>query len=152
MAQSEIPKVGGDVDAYCSRCEMDLAHTVVAMVGDKPVQTKCNTCGAFHRYRVPMSERKASGGRRTAKKPSGASVPRTTSWERDWEQQVAQAGDAPIKKYRMTEAFSKADLMQHSKYGLGIVQQDLGGEKVSVLFRSGLRTLVVNRPVRAPSM
>ena len=26
-------KVGGDVDAWCTRCKMNLGHTVLAMVG-----------------------------------------------------------------------------------------------------------------------
>jgi len=44
-------KVGGEVDAVCGRCKMTLAHTILAMVGTKPVRVQCNTCGAQHGYR-----------------------------------------------------------------------------------------------------
>ena len=63
-------KVGGEVDAFCTRCKMDLAHTILAMVGTKPVRVRCNTCGGDHAFRGPpgASERKASttAAKRTA--------------------------------------------------------------------------------------
>ena len=37
-------KTGGEVDCFCTRCKMVLAHTILAMVGDRPARVKCNTC------------------------------------------------------------------------------------------------------------
>src|SRR5512132_2916008 len=44
-------KVGGEVDSFCTKCEMTLAHTVIAMVEGRPVKVECNTCHGVHRYR-----------------------------------------------------------------------------------------------------
>src|SRR6266511_3985193 len=44
-------KVGGEVDAFCTKCELTLAHTVHAVVSGKPVKVECNTCHGVHRYR-----------------------------------------------------------------------------------------------------
>lgn len=158
----ETPKVGGDVDAFCSRCGMDLAHTVVAMVGSKVVQARCNTCGAFHRYKAPKSAPKGRATRSTDSaqlRPSGpgargmtgrgsgegAAARKASSWEMRWNEQVNQAGDAPVHPYRMTETFAKGQLVQHPRFGLGVVQQTTGADKVEILFREGLRTLVMGR-------
>src|SRR5438309_8942814 len=47
-----MTKVGGEADAWCTKCEMVLAHTVIAMVGTKPVKVECNTCHGVHKYRA----------------------------------------------------------------------------------------------------
>ena len=44
-------KVGADIDAWCTRCKMNLGHTILAMVGSKPVRVRCNTCQGEHNYR-----------------------------------------------------------------------------------------------------
>src|SRR6266542_3841768 len=44
-------KVGGEVDAFCTKCELTLAHTVHAVVSKKPIKIKCNTYHNMHHYR-----------------------------------------------------------------------------------------------------
>src|SRR5437762_7464331 len=44
-------KPGGDVDSWCGKCKRILAHTIEAMVGDKPARVHCNTCNAQHSYK-----------------------------------------------------------------------------------------------------
>ena len=58
-------KVGADIDAWCTRCKMNLGHTILAMVGSKPVRVRCNTCQGEHNYRG-----------------SAGAEPRKGSWER----------------------------------------------------------------------
>ena len=61
-------KVGGEVDAFCTKCQLTLAHTVHAVVSGRPVKVECNTCHGVHRYRDPP------GGRPFAP-PARASTP-----------------------------------------------------------------------------
>ncbi|MGB8933052.1 MAG: hypothetical protein WCC48_17540, partial [Anaeromyxobacteraceae bacterium] len=56
-----MPKVGGEVDALCTKCELVLAHTVIAMVGEVPVKVECNTCHGVHRYKNPKVAPQRSG-------------------------------------------------------------------------------------------
>ena len=53
--------VGSDVEAYCTKCKMVLAHAVVAMEGTKPRRVRCNTCNGEHNYRAakPVAKAKA---------------------------------------------------------------------------------------------
>ena len=48
---SKKPSAGGLVATYCTKCKLDLGHTIMAMVGEKIVRVKCRTCGSEHNYR-----------------------------------------------------------------------------------------------------
>ena len=39
-------KVGGEVDAFCTRCKMALAHTILAMVGQRSSAFAATHAGA----------------------------------------------------------------------------------------------------------
>ena len=45
-------KVGGEVDVFCTRCKMELGHTILAMVGQTIARVQCNTCRGQHAYRA----------------------------------------------------------------------------------------------------
>src|SRR5437588_9021934 len=75
MAQAN--RVGGDVDAFCTRCKMELGHTILAMVGSRPARVRCNTCQGEHNYRSePDAPRKGSWAPKAAR-----ARPVVTSWE-----------------------------------------------------------------------
>ena len=61
---------GTDVDAYCTKCKLVLAHTVVTMKGVKPSRVKCNTCTGEHNYRAEKPQPKTA-----AKKPAKGKSP-----------------------------------------------------------------------------
>jgi len=126
-----MAKVGGEVDAFCSRCQLLLAHTVIAMVGAVPVKVECNTCRTVHKYRSALP------------KPAKVAMPRGTARGAavSFDQILAsQAG--PAKRYVPTESFSAGDVLDHPSFGRGFVsaQKDMG--KVEVTFRTGVKTLV----------
>ncbi len=70
---------GSEIDAWCTRCRMDLGHRIVAMVGTAPKRVICLTCGSVHNYRPAAGspQAKASGQRlgrqprRSAKRQEG---------------------------------------------------------------------------------
>jgi hypothetical protein len=42
---------GDDIDAYCTRCKIDLTHTVLSLASENLAErVRCNTCGSEHRY------------------------------------------------------------------------------------------------------
>lgn len=56
---------GKDVRAYCSRCKLNLSHTIITVSADnKPDRVQCNTCKTERTYRPPRNEAdaKANGG------------------------------------------------------------------------------------------
>ncbi len=60
--------VGGDVNAWCSKCKMELAHTIIAMVDELPKKVQCNTCSGKHNYRLKPVVKSAGKVRKTTRK------------------------------------------------------------------------------------
>src|SRR3954466_12892766 len=48
-------KPGVEVDAWCTKCKMDLLHRIIAMQGDKVLRVECRTCNGHHSYRAPKA-------------------------------------------------------------------------------------------------
>jgi len=139
-------ETGKDIDSYCGKCKMTLAHVIVAMNGTKVVQAQCKTCYATHAYRADPATRvkkaastRAGSGTRTAK----AAKPQFTATEFDVV--MSQRNIAKAKRYGIRETFITTDVIDHKKFGLGAVVTNLEDDKIEVLFRDGPRVLVHSR-------
>lgn len=53
-----MPRLGDDIDDYCSRCQRTTDHSVVTMSGEEVQKTRCRTCGSEHKYRKNQGGRK----------------------------------------------------------------------------------------------
>lgn len=124
-----MAQVGGEVDAFCTRCQLLLAHTVIAMVGAVPVKVECNTCRTVHRFR----------GAPAAKRP-GDRAPRATS-RVSFEELLAGHSGEP-RRYAPTVLFAAGDVLDHATFGRGFVSGMKDPGKVEVTFRTGVKTLV----------
>ncbi len=125
-----MAKVGGEVDAFCTRCQLLLAHTVIAMVGAVPVKVECNTCRSVHRFRGASTT-----PRRTAPR-QGRGAP-AISFD---EMLASQTGAA--RRYAPTLLLTTGDVVDHPTFGRGFVSGVKDPGKVEVTFRTGVKTLV----------
>ena len=129
-------RVGGEIDAFCTRCKMLLAHTILAMVGSRPARVQCNTCGGQHNFR----------GAPDAPAPNGASAaaePRPERARVSFEQAMASK-TGPGKRYTPKERFLLDEVVLHPTFGRGyvaVVRQD----KIDIVFKAGTKTLVHGR-------
>ena len=141
-------KVGGEVDAFCTRCKMDLAHTILAMVGTKPVRVRCNTCGGDHAFRGPpgASERKSSS---TAAKRA-APREKVEKVVISFDDVLAGKDVAHSVPYSVRETFKLEQVINHPTFGQGFVSA-VRGDKVDITFRTEVRTLVHGRGGGAPA-
>ncbi len=121
---------GGDVDSFCTRCRLNLAHIVVAMVAGVPVRVKCRTCGSTHRFRGAPSDRPRPVRRESASPRSLRPTPAS----------VVDAAEGPEHSYRMEDSYRPGDVIVHSVFGKGVVQKTLF-RKCSILFRDRERIL-----------
>lgn len=134
----------GDVDSWCTKCRMWLAHTIVAMVAGVPKRVLCNTCHGEHAYRPhPPGEKpkaKASGVRkgRAPAKPRASKVS-------EWESKVGGRDRRDAIPFNAKATFETDQLMDHSKFGIGLIVATLADKKIKVLFESGDKILVHNR-------
>ncbi len=151
------PKTGGEIDAWCTKCKLDLGHRIIAMVGDVVKRVECRTCNSHHNYHKPKSERAAAPAKRAAgaapaagvaKEPRAKAPGRETAAQRAerelvqaWEHAIAGKPPAAFKPYRISQTFGAGELIKHPKFGDGVVQRVIDRGKVEVLFQDGARTM-----------
>jgi len=134
-----MAKVGGEVDAFCTRCELTLAHTIHAMVGGKPVKVECNTCHAVHRYRAPAGAGAARS--RTPAERTGRQRPKAIAFD----ELLASRRTEAARPYSPRQTFAVDDVVDHPTFGRGFVSAVRNPGKIEVTFRSEVRVLVHGR-------
>jgi hypothetical protein len=60
--------------------------------------------------------------------------------EKNWERDVASHADEEFRAYAMTERFAKGELINHAKFGKGLVIE-AEPQRVEVLFQEGPKKL-----------
>ena len=130
-------RVGGDIDAWCTRCKMILGHTVLAMVGTRPARVRCNTCQGEHNYKAAAAEAKSGGWEPKADRERKAARPVVTSWEA----LLAQKDVSRARPYSARERFETDDVVSHPVFGIGLVQE-VHGDKMRVAFKADTKLLV----------
>lgn len=137
-------KVGGEIDTLCTRCELTLAHTVIAVMGGKPVKVECNTCHSVHRWRDAGGRApRAAGGTRAAA-GGGARAPRPKEEVEGFDTLLAARHGAPTP-YSPKRLFSVDDVVDHPIFGRGFVSALRDGGKIEVTFRADVKLLVHGR-------
>jgi hypothetical protein len=136
-------RVGGEVDATCTRCRMELGHTILAMVGQKIARVHCNTCGSDHVYRGTQRSSRAAASRTrtaTAEKPQRTVV--------GFDAQLAALDVSKAQDYHPDHTYAVDQVLRHPTFGLGIVRA-VRQDKMDVAFKAAERTLVQGRSAGA---
>jgi hypothetical protein len=142
---------GSEIDAWCTRCRLDLGHRIVAMVDKRPKRVICLTCNSEHNYRPPHSGPAAKeprpsvaerAPRRASPEATGHSSRSALRQLADWEAHVVgQAVDA-FTRYSVDKEYEPGQLVLHRRFGEGYVMQRVDTDKITVMFRDGPRVLV----------
>lgn len=135
MKTDVMLKVGGNVDSWCAKCKLMLAHTIEAMVGSKPMRVHCNTCQAQHRYKPSEPD----GAPRQVRKSTGAGRGNR------YQALLKEKDIARAKSYSSKESYAAGDVMQHPTFGIGVTTAVKDGAKIEVLFEGGPKLLVHGR-------
>ena len=150
----KVINAGDEVDSYCTTCKLVLAHRVVAVVDGQVETVICKTCGRRHRYRphAPKSRMTKSEARsetgsdstretRTRGKKT-AKIRKTKVIINRWEELVAKKDVSRAKMYSMKGLFDQDDVIEHEKFGYGLVTAIRAEGKMEVLFKEGAKLLV----------
>ena len=137
---------GAEIDAWCTKCRMDLSHRIIALVEGRPKRVICQTCNSEHNYRSPKGVASPTPARRasptSARAPKGQRIAKAEQERLDeWKVHVLGKDEEAFKKYSIDGNFSEGELLLHKKFGEGYVTEVLEDSKVSVMFRDGPRTL-----------
>jgi hypothetical protein len=136
------PKVGENVDSWCTRCKLMLMHTVEAVVGAKVTRVHCNTCRSQHAYRSqpPGVRASVSRSRRSTGRPAASTAP-----ARDYATLMQGRDTSRARAYDVHEQFRAHELIAHPTFGVGLVLADKDHTKIEVLFADGPKVLVHGR-------
>jgi hypothetical protein len=134
-----IYRAGQDTDAFCGKCGMMLAHVIHAVAATgRPARVECKTCNAIHGYRPAppgsksaTTKKRATGGRQTPEKLFNAAIDGVDV-------------SSPTR-YTIKDEFEKNMVIDHKKFGLGLVTQSLADNKIEVIFIEGTKILIHRR-------
>lgn len=134
----DIYKVSSNVDAWCTKCRLILAHTIEAVLDNKIKRVKCNTCNGSHQFRdtepgsqkIKKTLKSKANGLKTKSKPS------------DLVNLLHGKDLSKALMYNIKSHFSKGDLVNHTAFGLGVVVDERDVNKIEVLFEEGAKLLV----------
>ena len=148
---SRLVGPGDDVEAWCTRCRMNLNHRVVAVVGNSIQRVLCLTCGSDHKYYPPKNqktvdkeEREVSRplpdkSRKPASRAANKALGEWTTFMKDM-----PPGTTP-KPYKVSESYGPSEYLEHPLFGTGRVLEIVGAEKIQVVFKEGRKILICNR-------
>ena len=145
---SSLSLVGKNIDAFCSRCQLTLAHIVLYEMWGAVRAVKCKTCGAEHRYHGPAPEKRCSvpAVRRSGTAPSVRPQTVRPADARQWEaRNAAITPDVVVWDYKLTERYEKGDVITHPSFGRGFVES-ITADGMEVLFGEGRKRMAMNRP------
>ena len=129
-------KVGGEVDSYCTKCEMTLAHTIIALVGGRPVKLECNTCHGVHRFR------EAPGAATAPRRPAAPGArPRAERTTLSFDEVLRGKDLAQARRYTPKATYQLDQVIEHPTFGLGWVSGVRDATKVEVTFRTDVKVL-----------
>lgn len=133
------PIAGSDVDSYCGKCRLDLAHIVVATRPGQAARVQCKTCGAQH----AMRRAKAAAKPKTPKAPGAAKqTARAKKAVQQFEEASAGKDLSKSKTYGLAMTFAQGDVISHPNFGVGVVLKLSPERKMEVLFQeTGMKVL-----------
>ena len=127
-------KVSDEMESYCGKCRMVLAHSVVALLDGVPVKVRCLTCSSDHK---PRNEPGRSVSSERKKKPKTTSAKLSV-----WQERMLSLSDTAAIPYTISKTYCVDDLILHKKFGKGIILRIPSPEKIITLFDSGEKMLL----------
>jgi hypothetical protein len=142
---------GGNIDAYCLKCKLVLAHVVMFKIGEAVSKVKCKTCGAEHKYRPqkPAAKKPAVSKPLThkgimAKKAAAAKI-QTNNAPIQWDiKNRTMDRSMPVKDYSIHSQYRIKDVVNHPIFGLGFVERIASDKTMAVLFSDSVKLMAMN--------
>lgn len=133
------PKVGGDILAYCSKCQGEFSHVVVSMIDNRPAKVQCKMCKGNHNFKRIGDTKSRSISRSSSQEAPRKKVVLAQDY---WQEQMDLQKGKPLKNYSPKQTFQKSDVINHVSFGVGIVEEVKIDKKIVVLFRTGEKILI----------
>ena len=136
--------VGKELVSYCTRCKMDLGHTIMSMTGGLPTRVICRTCKSEHNFKAKKGVKEpkaAASGEPKVKAPRKTKADKVVPVELEWMKQI-NSSSRPVRPYAANEGFKLGDRVAHPSFGEGVVQKLIYPNKMEIIFRMDIKVLI----------
>jgi hypothetical protein len=141
--------VGENIDAYCLKCKLVLAHVIMFKVDGVVNRVKCKTCGAEHKYRgtkpgVKKAAAVRSPGTGRVKKPAVAKEA-VNNAPLQWDLKSRNMPpETTIRDYTIKDTYKVNQVINHPTFGVGFVEKVASDKSVFILFNDAVRLMGMN--------
>ena len=132
-------KAAEDIDSWCIKCLEMTRHVIIAIVDEKPKKVQCHACKHKHVYRSAKPGTKKRSSSRSAAARAGLKAS-------DYGKYMEGRSASDALRYTMKGDFSPGVVINHTKFGTGVVVQLKDSTKIEVIFPEGPKVLVHRRP------
>jgi hypothetical protein len=139
---AQKPQVGEIIESHCRRCNDRTGHAIVSFIDGAVAKVQCRACGSVHKHRAE----KASTGGASSRSSKSKSKSRPKDHQQPaidprWQEQIETRDTHQAKPYSMDCQCVKNELLEHPRFGTGVVQELVAPNKVRVLFQEGEKLL-----------
>lgn len=138
----QLPAVASSFYCKCSKCGLDRYHKVLTHTNETTVRLKCEVCGKTGNHNLEV-KKTALGKTKGASKGASArsTSARAALHATEFEAFKTGADSAKATPYSMKITFKEDQIVQHPKFGLGLVRS-VQADKIEVFFEDEVRFLV----------
>src|SRR6185437_2698017 len=101
----ETYQIGSNIDSWCTRCKLILAHTIEAVANGAIKRVECNTCHGKHQFKgdAPGVKKLSSSQKST--------TPKSRSRASDFERLLRGKETEKATPYNIRSHFSKGEVI-----------------------------------------
>lgn len=129
---------------------MDLAATVVAKVGQEIVRVECKTCRKERAYKPPKGVQDPSAAPKAKRKTKSASAEEVSAKSAaaaravavEWQNVMTSSKASKRIKYSPKCMLEAGNIVDHAKFGDGVVLKLHHPNKAEVIFQDDIRLLI----------
>lgn len=141
----QLPPVASSYYCRCSKCGLDRYHKVVTHTNETTVRLKCEVCGKTGNHNLEVKKTSSSASKTKTHKESKKSLSaKAAAHATEYENFKNGANADNAMAYSMKVTFKESQVVQHPKFGLGLVRS-VQGDKIEVFFEDEVRFLVHGR-------
>lgn len=139
----QLPAVASSFYCHCSKCGQDRYHKVLTHTNATTVRLKCEVCAKTGNHN--LEEKKSATSKVKSTRTSTRSAAAKTAHHNSmFESMKGNIQSAVAVPYNMKISFKEEQVVQHPKFGLGLVRS-VQGDKIEVFFEDEVRFLVHGR-------
>ncbi len=133
-----LPPVARSVLMECTKCGRETYFRVLAHTSDTAAKCECEICKTKKTYRL-----KSAVSRPKSSFAKGEKKTKVTSSRQVWLDLKEKYSAKTSKSYSMKGSFFLFDVVDHPKFGVGIVTES-NARKVQIVFEEGTKDLLHN--------